>query len=79
MDNKDKARAIQNWQRSGQFHPLTCGNDSSHSPLIPQEVDGEVKLRCVDCDYVQDFVPGCVFDFYNDTKSKESDECTEQS
>lgn len=34
-------------------HPLTCGNDSNHTPLYPY-FDGEkVTLICRDCDYTQ--------------------------
>ena len=36
------------------FHPLTCGNDSKHTPLFPLCEDGKVKLICRDCDYTQD-------------------------
>lgn len=36
------------------IHPLTCGNDSRHTPLFPLWKDGKVKLICRDCDYTQD-------------------------
>jgi len=51
------------WQQMGnvhQFmskvHPLTCGNDSNHTPLYPffDEAKGIVVLICRDCDYTQD-------------------------
>ena len=35
------------------LHPLTCGNDSKHQNLVPEEQDGRVVLVCNDCDYVQ--------------------------
>lgn len=34
-------------------HPLTCGNDSSHTPLFPYWTGKGVFLRCRDCDYEQ--------------------------
>ncbi|MDD4530920.1 MAG: hypothetical protein PHO80_05230 [Candidatus Gracilibacteria bacterium] len=34
-------------------HPLTCGNNSSHQNLIPVEENGEVILKCLDCNYTQ--------------------------
>lgn len=41
-------------------HPLTCGKDSRHAPLVPY-VDGErLGLRCIDCDYIQEHVPEAV-------------------
>ena len=44
-------------QNSGIVHPLTCGNDSTHAPLIPIERDGSVILICKDCDYEQTQIP----------------------
>jgi hypothetical protein len=37
-------------------HPLTCGNDSNHTPLYPifNLETGRLKLICRDCDYTQD-------------------------
>ena len=58
MDNKEKIKAILKHQQSDSFHPLTCGNDSQHLPLVPKEVDGEVILYCLECDYIQeDYIP----------------------
>lgn len=41
------------------FHPLTCGNESSHSLLKPEIVDQyhQLILRCPDCDYRQSSIP----------------------
>lgn len=35
-------------------HPLTCGNDSNHTPLYPFFNGKKVVLVCRDCDYTQD-------------------------
>jgi hypothetical protein len=45
---------------SGTYHPLTCGNDSTHPPLIPQvDIDDEkdeyhLFLKCMKCEWTQD-------------------------
>lgn len=53
--------AVKAWQSAGFVHPLTCGNDSRHRPLVPQ-ADGEsdVVLVCHDCDYRQVKIPSVV-------------------
>jgi len=56
-------QAIENWQKDGRVHPLTCGVDSNHSLLVGFVDQGIVKLRCLDCDYVQDCVPIAVYEF----------------
>jgi hypothetical protein len=43
--------ALAEYQAIGVFHPYTCGNDSSHPPLVPTR-DG---WRCEACDYRQDW------------------------
>ena len=50
------AEAVATWQTTDYVHPLTCGNDSSHSVLVPCP-EG---LRCRDCDYTQQHVPDCI-------------------
>jgi len=54
--NKTREK-IDNWQ-NGDFHPLTCGNDSRHSLLKTNlNKDGdefELSLFCEDCDWKQD-------------------------
>lgn len=63
MTNEEKIKAITAWQENDEFHPLTCGNDSRHSPLVPAEdEDGNVILRCKDCDYIQKWVPPVVLE-----------------
>lgn len=46
-------------------HPLTCGNNSNHANLIAVEINNNIKLKCKDCEYVQDFVPSWLFDKVN--------------
>ena len=43
--------SLNNWQKLGYVHPFTCGNDSSHRPLLAT-TDGWI---CQDCDYTQDW------------------------
>ena len=53
--------AVNAWQSAGFVHPLTCGNDSRHRPLVPQEDgDSDVVLVCLDCDYRQTNIPAVV-------------------
>jgi hypothetical protein len=53
--------AVNAWQSSGVVHPLTCGNNSRHRPLVPKEEgDRDVVLVCLDCDYRQTNIPGVV-------------------
>ena len=33
-------KRINKHQNNTNFHPLTCGNDSSHGLLIPKEIRG---------------------------------------
>ena len=63
MSNDEKIKAITAWQENGEFHPLTCGTDSKHSLLVPEEdEDGNVVLKCKDCDYTQKHVPPVVLE-----------------
>jgi len=55
--NKKLVESINRWQSSDEFHPLTCGNDSRHQILEPFEENGVIKLRCPDCDYIQNWIP----------------------
>ncbi len=34
-------------------HPLTCGNDSNHTPLYPYWNGDHLELICRDCNYTQ--------------------------
>jgi len=40
-------------------HPLTCGNNSDHTPLYPYWNGERVQLICRDCDYTQDNAGPC--------------------
>lgn len=56
----DEMSAVAGHQTDGHLHPLTCSNDSSHQPLVPcwERETGLLVLRCAECDYRQDWVPG---------------------
>lgn len=53
------------YQLRGDFHPLTCGNDSNHPRLIPQvihystgsDVAQKVALTCIECGWYQEHFP----------------------
>jgi hypothetical protein len=63
VNNDEKIKAIEAWQANEELHPLTCGEDSNHHPLRPDEDEnGSVILRCPDCDYTQDNIPSVVFE-----------------
>lgn len=67
------------WQNNPSVHPLTCGNDSRHTPLLTKQVDGKTILYCKDCDYIQNYIPSEV----GDTEKTGEDEddyfyCTER-
>jgi hypothetical protein len=61
-DHEKLIRDYQARAAAGEFHPLTCGKDSSHKPLEPASVHGELGLACEDCDYTQVGVPGAVLE-----------------
>lgn len=65
MDNKKILAKIAIHQQSSNWHELTCGNDSQHLPLIGKEINGKVVLKCLDCDYEQDYIPSVVFNLVN--------------
>jgi hypothetical protein len=39
------------WQANPNVHPLTCGVNSDHRPLVPELRDGAAVLFCPDCSY----------------------------
>ena len=53
MTNTEHMEVIKRFQCNPRVHPLTCGNNSSHSLLFPVDVAGELFLYCPDCDYKQ--------------------------
>jgi hypothetical protein len=48
---EQQVAALNEYQRSGRFHPFTCGHDSTHDALVATP-EGWV---CPDCDYRQDW------------------------
>lgn len=62
--DEDGAQAVidrvNEWQANGRVHPLTCGNDSGHAPLVPLDDGDDVVLVCRDCDYRQKDIPDIV-------------------
>lgn len=63
MDALQKIDAIRRWQTRPDVHPLTCGNLSSHAPLVPalEPNGGMVVLLCMNCDYMQTKIPEVVY------------------
>jgi len=61
MTRQEKIKAIEEWQNSGEMHPLTCIK-SAHGPLTPVEKgDDGIVLLCPQCGYFQEWVPDVVF------------------
>lgn len=61
MSNENKLQAIIDWQMDESIHPMTCGEDSNHRNLIGVLENGVICLKCLDCDYVQKFIPNIVY------------------
>ena len=57
MDLQRTKKAIEQWQADPTFHPLTCGFDSKHRPLMPVVKGDRLILVCPDCDYRQEHIP----------------------
>lgn len=64
MTNQQIIEKVAQWQNAGFVHPLTCGNNSQHQDLATKELDGKVVLCCLDCNYVQDWIPEEVLSNY---------------
>lgn len=62
MTNQQIIDKVNLWQNAGFVHPLTCGNNSQHQNLAAKEINGKVILFCLDCDYIQNFIPECVLE-----------------
>ena len=54
------AARVAAWQAAEFVPVLTCGDERSHRPLVPQIEGGEVVLHCLDCDYRQTTIPETV-------------------
>lgn len=50
---------LNEYQTFQKFHPYTCGNDSTHKPLVATN-NGWV---CLDCDYTQDWAHRMTLDW----------------
>lgn len=61
MTNKDKIKKISDYQKNINYHTLTCGNNSKHIPLIGKVIDHKVVLSCLDCSYIQHYIPDIIF------------------
>jgi ribA/ribD-fused uncharacterized protein len=71
MSNEEIIKAVELWQSSSELHPLTCGVDSTHEPILtPRELDGNVVLICRVCGYKQTYIPANVIQYYNDKMGK---------
>lgn len=57
----DAVRAVMHYQSNPHVHPLTCGNNSEHQVLQPMIVGTQVALICIDCGYVQTYIPDYIF------------------
>lgn len=60
LNNLATIEAIESWQNNSMFHPLTCGVDSRHEVLRGEIRDGEVKLCCPTCGWVQNGIPAVI-------------------
>lgn len=62
MTNKEKIQKIWEYQLDNYVHELTCGKNDCGNALMPQELDGEIILRCSrqSCDYIQKYIPEVV-------------------
>lgn len=60
MTKAELIKKITEFQHNSAFHPLTCGNDSSHHPVLEaKEINGKILLVCPaeNCGYTQDWIP----------------------
>lgn len=64
MTNKQVVDKVNLWQNAGFVHPLTCGKNSRHRDLVPEERRGKVVLTCPNCDYIQNWIPDYVLTNY---------------
>lgn len=64
MINQQIIEKVNLWQSAGFVHPLTCGKNSSHLNLVPEERNDKVVLACPNCNYVQDWIPDYVLTTY---------------
>ena len=60
MDNQRISSAVLAWQADNRVHPLMCGTNSTHRPLVPLDEAGIVVLLCLECGYRQAEIPPIV-------------------
>ena len=61
LSNQEIIARVRAWQKAKHVHPLTCGNNSIHRPLVAVEkASGQVVLECSDCRYTQTNIPEIV-------------------
>jgi hypothetical protein len=65
--------AVTAWQSDRSVRPLTCGKRSRHRPLVPIVSVDRVQLWCLDCDYIQEYVPDAVMRRYGDRSEAVTD------
>lgn len=61
MNNQEKIIAFKHWQNSKNVHPFTCIYGHTHRNLEAREIDGEVEIYCLDCEWIQEW-PIEIFD-----------------
>ena len=61
MTNAEKIAIVNGWQNDPRVHPLTCGHNAAHHPLVARTDGGNVILACPDCAYTQTHIPDVVF------------------
>lgn len=65
MTKEDKLKAVNFWQSNPLVHPLTCGRDSNHPPLIGiMHEQTTPALECIRCGYLQAPIPDAVLRWY---------------
>ena len=60
MNNKKIIEKVNKWQNADWLHPLTCGNNSNHKILQPIEKNNKIILKCLDCNYEQEYIPSVI-------------------
>ena len=70
MSNQEIIQAIEWWQSSGRYHPLTCKDSHGEKTrdLVPVLTEGTVELLCPTCGYRQQHIPPVVSAAFKDQK-----------
>jgi hypothetical protein len=59
-----KVDAIFQWQSDESVHPLTCECGHVEFNKVEVRIDGEILLKCYDCDTEQNYIPEVVYNRY---------------